>query len=357
MSKQSIRHRCDGCFFGRWRRRSRRIRRHRLAKRRVLRILWSEFRDQYCHEQQRRDFELHRRPRLRRHLPATTSLGSDPSVSLNVNEVTFQNTSGGFAEAELGYYVEYVNTPGTYTVVLHSGDTLSVPFSSSFPSAGQAYVGFGPAGSDTTSINNFNQIIFQDTDCVDGCRTGVGNFLSPMPLPTNQSVQMVANTPYFVQTWVTISPAPSGLQLSGMVDPTFTTNTGGTFIFSPASPASVLRAGAGDLGQMRLASRASASWGIARQRARFFRPPDKSAVSSAFGETASRRSLFLGGDGPSARRLKLHPRIVSETLSGSASKTCAASLNKAAAGDESKSSNLSKLKLLRPMRNSPRRPA
>ena len=164
---------------------------------------------------------------------ATTSLGSDPSVSLNVNEITFQNTSGGFAEAELGYYVEYVNTPGTYTVVLHSGDTLSVPFSPSFPSAGQAYLGFGPAGSDTTSINNFNQIIFQDTDCVDGCRTGVGNFLSPMPLPTNQSVQMVANTPYFVQTWVTINPAPSGLQLSGMVDPTFTTNTGGTFIFSP----------------------------------------------------------------------------------------------------------------------------
>jgi hypothetical protein len=164
---------------------------------------------------------------------ATTSLGSDPSVSLNVNEITFQNTSGGFAEAELGYYVEYVNTPGTYTVVLHSGDTLSVPFSPAFPSAGQAYLGFGPAGSDTTSINNFNQIIFQDTDCVDGCRTGVGNFLSPMPLPTNQSVQMVANTPYFVQTWVTISPAPSGLQLSGMVDPTFTTNTGGTFIFSP----------------------------------------------------------------------------------------------------------------------------
>jgi hypothetical protein len=123
---------------------------------------------------------------------ATTSLGSDPSVSLNVNEVTFQNTSGGFAEAELGYYVEYVNTPGTYTVVLHSGDTLSVPFSPAFPSAGQAYLGFGPAGSDTTS-------------------------------------------------------------------------------------------------------RASASWGIARQRARFFRPPDKSPVSSAFGETASRRSLFLGG--------------------------------------------------------------
>jgi hypothetical protein len=50
-------------------------------------------------------------------------------------------------------------------------------------------------------------------------------------------------------------------------------------------------------------------------------------------------------------------RIVSETLLGSASKTCAASLTKAAAEDESKSSNLSKLKLLRPMRNSPRRPA
>jgi hypothetical protein len=56
---------------------------------------------------------------------ATTALGASPSVSVQVNEVVYQATGGGAAQATLGYYVEYVNTPGTYAVDLHASDLLS----------------------------------------------------------------------------------------------------------------------------------------------------------------------------------------------------------------------------------------
>jgi hypothetical protein len=50
---------------------------------------------------------------------ATTQLGASPSVSATVNEVVFQATSGGGVIARLGYYVEYLNAAGTYSVNLH----------------------------------------------------------------------------------------------------------------------------------------------------------------------------------------------------------------------------------------------
>jgi hypothetical protein len=82
---------------------------------------------------------------------ATTTLGSSPSVSATVNEVVFDNTSGGVVQARLGYYVAYLNSPGTYGVNLHAIDTLSAPDGRAI-SAG---LKFGPAdralGTSTTS--------------------------------------------------------------------------------------------------------------------------------------------------------------------------------------------------------------
>jgi hypothetical protein len=163
---------------------------------------------------------------------ATTALGSNPSASLQVNEVTFNNTSGGYAQAELTYYVEYVNpTPGTYGVTLHASDGFG-GFASDPNSSGQAFIAFG-----TPVVNTpyaFQTITYQDTDCITRCDAGVANYTSPAPIPPNVPVQMVANAPYLLQFWVSIHPAPSGVQLSAQVDPTFsTTATGGYFIFSP----------------------------------------------------------------------------------------------------------------------------
>jgi hypothetical protein len=45
---------------------------------------------------------------------------------------------------------------------------------------------------------------------------------------------MVANTPYLVQLDLQFRPVPSGVQISGLIDPTFTTSaSGGQFVFSP----------------------------------------------------------------------------------------------------------------------------
>ena len=72
---------------------------------------------------------------------ATTTLGGDPTVSLNVSEVTYEGGSGGYAVADLSYYVEYNNAPGNYAVNLHALDALAVDSASQ----AQAYLGFGPA--------------------------------------------------------------------------------------------------------------------------------------------------------------------------------------------------------------------
>jgi hypothetical protein len=165
---------------------------------------------------------------------AATVLGKDPSTSLQVDEVTFDNTSGGFAEAQLFYGVEYVNpTPGTYAVTLHASDGFS-GFASDANARGQAYIAFGSPVSDPSDPHAFQTIDYQDTDCVHGCATGVANYTAPAPIPSNIPVQMVANTPYLLEMWVTIDPFPSGVQLGAQVDPTFTTSAkGGHFIFSP----------------------------------------------------------------------------------------------------------------------------
>lgn len=156
---------------------------------------------------------------------ATTSLGADPSVSLQVNEVVFQNTSGGGAIAELAYYVEYVNAAGTYGVDLHTSDTLSAPGGDS----AQAYMAFGIAGPSFSSFNNFQQITFEQTDCVRVCSVA-----NPAAFPLVTRLQMIANTPYLVHMRVVIFPTGTGGQSSASIDPMFTTDVlGGAFIFSP----------------------------------------------------------------------------------------------------------------------------
>lgn len=46
------------------------------------------------------------------------------------------------------------------------------------------------------------------------------------------TVQMVANTPYFLLMAVQIFPGPSNVQVSGLIDPMFSSDFGGQFIFS-----------------------------------------------------------------------------------------------------------------------------
>jgi hypothetical protein len=160
---------------------------------------------------------------------ATTQLGASPSVSATVNEVVFQATSGGGVIARLGYYVEYLNAAGTYTVNLHALDSLSAPDNSSYISSS---LRFGPAGLATTNFNNFAVTPFQEAHCVNGC-PAPGFAIPNAPFTPDNLVQMDANRLYFVQLDLLINPGPTGVQLTGLIDPTFSTDAGGSFIFSP----------------------------------------------------------------------------------------------------------------------------
>jgi hypothetical protein len=172
---------------------------------------------------------------------ATTTLGSDPSVSLNVSEVTYQGAGGGYAEAELTYYVQYNNTPGNYAVNLNASDSLPVLANGS-PAQAQAYLAFGLAVPPTSppGTPHFQSYLVNETDCANGCSNGVANYLSPQPFPLVIPVVMAANTPYLVQMFVIIHPGTTGIQLSATVDPTFSTSAlGGSFSFSPGITSAV----------------------------------------------------------------------------------------------------------------------
>jgi len=160
---------------------------------------------------------------------ATTQLGSDPSVSLNVNEVVFDNTSGGVAQSSLGYYVEYVNpTPGNYTVDLHAPESLSI---TDGKSNGSAYLAFGPAGGSAGTFGDFSSYTLQEVDCANGCPKGFPG--APAPFATDNFVQMTANIPYFVLLDLQIDPSATGLQSLTSIDPVFSTAAaGGFFVYS-----------------------------------------------------------------------------------------------------------------------------
>jgi hypothetical protein len=170
---------------------------------------------------------------------ATTALGANPFVSLNVDEIAYEATGGGYAQAELSYSVEYVD-PGAaadtmVNVVLHANDSFSANIAA-YPgyAEGQTYIAIGAEGGEPGFISNFGSYIYQDTDCVNYCQEGVANYLSPAPIPANVPLSILANTPYLVLLSAEISPGTTGVQLQDAVDPTFSTSaTGGYFAFSP----------------------------------------------------------------------------------------------------------------------------
>ena len=173
---------------------------------------------------------------------ASTALGSDPSVSLNVSEVVFEGDSGGGAIANLSYYVQYLNAPGTYQVALHATNSFSSSFAINTNANAQAYLAFGTPGANTGTINNFQAILYETTDCANHCPIGEANFTNPQPFPAIVPLEMVANTPYLVtlQLFIGPGPFPTGDQLSALIDPTFATSElGGNFVFSPDITAGV----------------------------------------------------------------------------------------------------------------------
>lgn len=171
---------------------------------------------------------------------ATTQLGNDPSVSLNANEIAFNYGGGGYAQAQLTYYVQYNNAPGTYSVNLMAKDTLTAIHKGDAASA-QAYLAFGQSvANPDPNQPYFQSYAVNETDCSNRCDNGVANYQSPASFPAVTPVQMIANTPYLVQMFVVISPATEGVPFNASVDPTFSTSaTGGNFTFSSGVTAAV----------------------------------------------------------------------------------------------------------------------
>jgi hypothetical protein len=167
---------------------------------------------------------------------ASTALGSSPSASVNVSEVVFGGASGGGAFANLSYYVEYLNAPGTYNVTLHATDKFSTNFGANTNADAQAFLAFGTAGSNLAALNNFHTILYQTTDCANRCSIGEANYTNPLPFPANVPLQIASNTLYLLtlQVFVGPGPDPTGDPLSALIDPTFSASEpGGSFVFSP----------------------------------------------------------------------------------------------------------------------------
>jgi hypothetical protein len=165
--------------------------------------------------------------------------GSDPTVSVTVNEVPYMGGGGGYAEAKLDYYVEYVNpTPGNYTVNLQESDSLNA----TYPGSAQVYLEVGLAGSNPSGFGNFlgnTPLTYANTDCVNECALGVANYTSPAPFPSSVPLNMVANTAYLVEMYAAVHPTSDNIPMSAALDPTFSTSAaGGYFIYSevPAVP-------------------------------------------------------------------------------------------------------------------------
>jgi hypothetical protein len=159
---------------------------------------------------------------------ATTTLGSDPSETIEVYQVPYMDSGGGYSEATLGYYLEVMGS-GTTTIYLHAGDSLVAPPSGS----AQAYIAVGPAAMAYSSDNNFMSYAYQDTDCAGYCSDGVANAYSPLPLPADQPISIDEGVTYFVEELLVVSAATSETQLSEMADPTFTAGPGVTILYSP----------------------------------------------------------------------------------------------------------------------------
>jgi PEP-CTERM motif len=91
---------------------------------------------------------------------------------------------------------------------------------------------FGRAGAATSSFNNFASLTLQEADCLNGCPSP-GFAIATALFTANHQLQMVANTLYFIQMDLLIAPRPTGVQVSAMIDPIFSSDFGGEFAFSP----------------------------------------------------------------------------------------------------------------------------
>jgi hypothetical protein len=149
-------------------------------------------------------------------------LGSDPTVSLSGNESPYQSFSGGSAYSVLTYQVEYyVSTPSvaTQSVLLSAKDALSANNTSM---SVEANLNLGI--SDSPAIVN-------ETDCVNGCYVGLGNYTSPSAFPATLALTMEVNMPYTLQ--IGVYDEGNGIA-SASIDPTLSALGGpGVFIFSP----------------------------------------------------------------------------------------------------------------------------
>jgi hypothetical protein len=150
------------------------------------------------------------------------TLGSNPSVSLNGNESPYQSFSGGTAQSVLSYQVEYyVSSPTatTQSVMLAGTDTLSANNTSM---SVEANLSLG--ASDVAPLLN-------ETDCVNFCSVGVGNYQSPSAFPGTVGLTMDVNTLYTLT--MAVYDYGNGIA-SASIDPSFSAPGGpGVFVFSP----------------------------------------------------------------------------------------------------------------------------
>jgi hypothetical protein len=160
---------------------------------------------------------------------ATTALGTDPHESLAANEVVYEYTAGGHAEADLQYYFEYVNNPGTYTITMHTSDVFNI----SANSAGENLLTVGPSDGDYTDFFHFSGVAAEEKQCYNGCNINVVTTVASAPF-SNTTLQLQANTIYTVFLSSYINPSTDGAMNFASIDPTFTTSaSGGQFLFSP----------------------------------------------------------------------------------------------------------------------------
>jgi len=171
---------------------------------------------------------------------ATTSLGVDPSAAVLLDEVPFEGASGGYATAIVGFFF-VPSTSGT--VSLHSAATLTANSGLDGPDS-QAVVMVGQAGDEVSPyLLDFAAdvpLLFQDTDCSNYCASGVANYTSPLPLPSDQNLNVVGGVQYYVYESIYVGQATNAGPLTVEADPSITSDTSGlTLAFSPGIASTV----------------------------------------------------------------------------------------------------------------------
>jgi hypothetical protein len=180
---------------------------------------------------------------------AQVTLGANPSITLELDQVDVHGVlSGNFELAELAYFVS-VNGPPAGTpvdVMLHASQAFSSQdFGDNIETAGgeaQVALFFGPS---TTEPNFTLQGAgaapypdqYQDTYCISYCISSFANYKTPEAMPADVPLVMDSGTSYVVELVdelvANTNVSPNGNQLSASIDPTFTTTTPGvTFSYS-----------------------------------------------------------------------------------------------------------------------------